>query len=220
MLYIIIPAYNEGKVIEKTLSSLSGYKLIIIDDCSSDQTANIAKKYGFVISHKKNMGQGAALRTGINYALEKGASKIITFDSDGQHDPNDIPIIKKKLESYHVVLGSRFLGKVSNIPLSRKIMLKGSVLLCRLFYGLELTDSHNGLRGFSAYAANKINITEDRMLHASEILQRISEEKLSYIEVPVHIRYTDYSLKKGQSIWNSIKILKGMIKLKIYSKQE
>lgn len=220
MLYIVMPAYNEGKVIQQTLEGLKNYKVIVVDDQSSDNTVDIAKEYAQVVQHATNMGQGAALRTGIKKALENGATQIITFDSDGQHDANDIPIILEKLGDYDVVLGSRFLGKASNLPLSRKIMLKGSVILCRLFYGLKLTDSHNGLRGFTRAAAEKINITENRMLHASEILQRVSEQKLSYTEVPVHIKYTEYSLDKGQSMWNAFRILKGMIKLKIYSKQE
>ena len=223
MVHIIIPAYNEGKVIEQTLKELTekGYKhLVVIDDASSDDTALIAQKYATVIKHEINQGQGAALRTGITHALDNNATKLITFDSDGQHDPDDIPQMLDKLDTYEVVLGSRFIGKTTNLPLPRKIMLKGSVILCRMFYGLKITDSHNGLRGMRAEAARRINITEDRMLHASEILQRISEKKLSYTEVPVHIRYTEYSLTKGQSMWNAFRILKGMIKLKIYSKQE
>jgi len=222
--YIIIPAYNEEKVIQKTLEELyqEGYtkNIVIIDDCSTDNTKRIATKFGFLIEQKINKGQGAALRTGIKYALEQGAKKIVTFDSDGQHDPKDIKSILDELDKFEVVLGSRFIGQTTNLPLLRRIMLKGSVILCRLFYGLKLTDSHNGLRGFRSESASKIMITEDRMLHASEILQRISEQKLSYTEVPVHIRYTEYSLKKGQSMWNAFNILKGMIKLKIYSKQE
>lgn len=223
MNYIIVPAYNEEKVIRSTLEELqhTGYKqLIVIDDCSSDNTIKEAIDYATILKHDVNKGQGAALRTGIEYALKNGATKIITFDSDGQHDPKDIKRILQKLDEFEVVLGSRFIGKTTNLPLFRKIMLKGSVVLCKLFYGLKITDSHNGLRGFRAESASKINITEDRMLHASEILQRISEKKLSYTEVPVHIRYTEYSLKKGQSIWNAFNILKGMIRLKVYSKQE
>jgi len=223
MIYIIVPAYNEGEVIEQTLSELkdAGYNnIIVVNDCSTDNTANIAQKYAEVINHQTNQGQGAALRTGISKAVSNGATKIITFDSDGQHDPKDIAQIVKELDKYEVILGSRFLGHTSNLPFTRKVMLKGSVLLCRIFYGLKLTDSHNGLRGFRAQAATKIKITENRMLHASEILQRISEQKLSYKEVPVHIRYTKYSLQKGQSMWNAFRILKGMIKLKVYSKQE
>ena len=223
MNYIIVPAYNEGKVIRSTLEELqhTGYKqIIVIDDCSSDNTVKEANDYATILKHDVNKGQGAALRTGIEYALKNGATKIITFDSDGQHDPKDVEKILQKLDEFEVVLGSRFIGKTTNLPLFRRIMLKGSVVLCKLFYGLKLTDSHNGLRGFRAESASKINITENRMLHASEILQRISEKKLSYTEVPVHIRYTEYSLKKGQSVWNAFNILKGMIRLKVYSKQE
>ena len=218
MIYIIVPAYNEGKVIEQTLSELkdAGYhNIIVVNDCSTDNTADIAQKYAEVVNHETNLGQGAALRTGISKAINKGATKIITFDSDGQHNPKDIAQIVSELDNYEVVLGSRFLGKTSNLPITRKVMLKGSVLLCRMFYGLKLTDSHNGLRGLRAQAAAQIKITENRMLHASEILQRISEQKLSYKEVPVHIRYTEYSLQKGQSMWNAFRILKGMIKLKV-----
>ena len=218
MNYIVVPAYNESKVIESTLLGLhnEGYKhIIVVDDSSTDNTADIARQYATVIKHNVNLGQGAALRTGIQKALQEGAKKIITFDSDGQHDPKDIKQIIDTLDAVEVVLGSRFIGKVTNLPLQRKIMLKVSVIICRIFYGLKLTDSHNGLRGFRSGAAHNIKITENRMLHASEILQRISELKLSYKEVPVHILYTQYSLEKGQSMWNAIKLFVGMIRLKL-----
>jgi len=105
-----------------------------------------------------------------------------------------------------VVLGSRFLGQAHNIPVSRKIILKGGILFTRLVSGLQISDVHNGLRAFSRKAAGKINIRLDRMGHASELLDQIKQFELRYQEVPVHIYYSEYSMAKGQSSWNALRI--------------
>ena len=215
--FIVMPAYNEESKIVGVIKQLKnkGYdNIVIIDDGSDDNTFEKAKDEDvFVLRHVINRGQGAALKTGIDFSLLNNADVIITFDSDGQHDVNDIKslinVIEK--ENYDVVLGSRFLKNTSNVPLVRKIFLKMGALLILFLYGVKLTDSHNGLRALSRPAAEKIEIRTDRMEHASEILEQISLKNLKYKEVPVTIKYTKYSLQHGQSTWNAFKILSKML---------
>ncbi len=224
--FIVIPAYNEESKIGTVIEALQrqGYsKIIVVDDGSRDNTTEKAReKHIIVLRHLINRGQGAALKTGIDYALEQGASFIVTFDSDGQHHPEDIPRLLEPLQrgEAEVALGSRFLNENShpqnsNTPLVRKIFLKGGALVFRTMYGVKLTDSHNGLRALSRKAAQSINITQDKMEHASEIVEEVSRHKLKYKEVPVTITYTEYSLQHGQRTSNAFRILFKMLFNKI-----
>jgi glycosyltransferase involved in cell wall biosynthesis len=166
-----------------------------------------------VLRHIVNLGQGAALQTGICFALEHGATTIVTFDADGQHDPSQITSLVTPLQQglADVVLGSRFLGRAENIPWTRTLLLKGGVLFTRLFSSIKVTDTHNGFRAFSRAAALKFKIQQNRMAHASEILDQIHTLGLRFVEVPVTIRYTDDTLAKGQSSWNALKIIAELI---------
>jgi len=209
--FIVIAAYNEGKSIIKVISKLrsNGYhNIVVVDDGSRDNTYELAKKTGvIVLKHFINRGQGAALKTGIDFSVEKGADYIVTFDADGQHQAEEIKdlLVAVKKPGIEAALGSRFL-KSTNIPFSRKFVLKAGILVTWIFYGLRLTDSHNGFRALSRYAAKKIDITSDRMEHASQIVEEINKKHIPFVEVPVTITYSDYSLSKGQSALNSINI--------------
>ncbi len=220
---IVIPAFNEEKRINNVLKSLSKhpYSIIVVNDGSSDNTENVVKQFRKVqlITHKKNSGQGAALKTGIRTALKNKADIIITFDADGQHRPAEIEkFIEKIEEGYDVVLGSRFLKK-TKLPIGRKIILKGSILVERILIGIKLTDAHNGFRAFSAKAARKIKINERGMAHASEIVYRIKKNNLNYVEVPVNIKYSAETLEKGgNSIKRAFNILSKILKWRILSK--
>lgn len=211
-IWIVIPAYNEAKALGKVIKDLKKHSygnILVIDDASIDQTAEVAKQnHVVVLRHMVNKGQGAALRWGIKEALKRGADIIITFDADGQMDPADINNLVKPIAEgkYEASLGSRFLKKNTSIPWSRRMVLKLGSLVHYLLYGIKLSDSHNGFRALSKEAAKKIKITYDRMEHASEILEQIHTKKITFIEVPVNIRYTEYSLKKGQSAWNSVRM--------------
>lgn len=207
---IVIPAYNEEKSIGKVVRDLKkgGYHdIVVVDDGSRDRTSEIAKNKGaIVLRHVINRGQGAALKTGIDAALDEDADVIVTFDADGQHQVSDInalvtPVEKGKCD---ISLGSRFLHKKSNTPFLKIIALKAGAVFNWIFYGVRLTDAHNGFRVLSRKAAVCMDITADKMEHASEILDEIKKNNLKYIEVPVTIKYTDYSLGKGQSAWKSI----------------
>lgn len=213
-IWVVVAAYNEAGVIEKVLRQLIQYpyRVVVVDDGSSDNTARVALGLPVtVLQHGVNLGQGAALQTGITYALKAGARYIVTFDADGQHRAEDISKMIEQCQGggYDVALGTRFGagGLAVNITWRKNIVLRIAIVLTRWMTGLKVTDTHNGLRVFSRRAAEQIRITQNGMAHASEILTQISAKKLTYIEVPVTITYTDYSLKKGQSLWNGVNIL-------------
>jgi glycosyltransferase involved in cell wall biosynthesis len=211
-LWFVIAAYNEEARLRATLTEMQkGYRnIVVVDDGSRDNTAQAAALPGiWVLRHPINRGQGAALQTGIDFALKQGAEYIITFDADGQHDPADIPAILAPLQSgdAEITLGSRFLGRTIGMPFSRKVVLKLGVLFTRVVSQIQVTDTHNGFRGLSRKAAQAIRIYQDRMAHASEILDEVRRLRLKYVEVPVTIRYSAGSLAKGQSSWNAIRIV-------------
>lgn len=211
-IWVVVPAYNEQSTIQQVVSGLrrSFQKIVVVDDCSSDLTASLARAAGAeVMRHPINLGQGASLQTGIDLALQRGASYIVTFDADLQHRPEDVPLLLTALRESGAdfALGSRFLGMAVNIGLSRRLLLKAAVLFTRLTTGLKITDAHNGLRAMTRRGANVLRIRQNRMAHASEILQQIAKSELSYVEVPVTVEYTSYSMAKGQRLGNSLNIL-------------
>ena len=219
--YITIPLYNDAKMILKVIKSLKdkGYNnIVVVDDGSKDNGYDVVKKNTDVIvtKHIINRGQGAALQTAMEIAIEKGAKYIVHFDSDGQHDVKDIDHMLNTLieGKYDIVLGSRFLQE-NKIPLKKRILLKGGIVFTYILSQIWLTDVHNGLRVMTAETAKKLNIQHDRMEHASEILDKIKVLNLKYTEVPVTIHYTKYSMSKGQSISNSINIAFKLISSKL-----
>lgn len=202
---IIIPAYNEGAVIRKVVAAVSKKftNVICINDGSSDNTeSEIRKTSAVLINHPINLGQGAALQTGVEYALLKKSTKyFVTYDADGQHSLKDVSTMLKYIRKNDVdiVLGSRFLGEAKNVSGFKKLMLKGAVIFSNTMSGIKLTDTHNGLRVFNRRVAEKLNITMSDMSHASEIIQRIADEKFSFAELPVTVTYSDYSLGKSHN---------------------
>jgi glycosyltransferase involved in cell wall biosynthesis len=210
--WIVIPAFNEQSTIQKVVSGLSEScpNIVVVDDCSTDSTATHARGAGaHVLQHPINLGQGASLQTGIEYAIQNGASCIVTFDADLQHRPQDALLLLRALTETGAdfALGSRFLGKASDIEFSRKLLLKAAVLFTRLTTGLKLTDVHNGLRAMTRRGACALRIRQNRMAHASEIIEQIAKSGLPYVEVPVTVEYTSYSKAKGQRLSNSVNIL-------------
>jgi glycosyltransferase involved in cell wall biosynthesis len=218
--WVVIAAYNEAAVIHRVISDVArcGYRMIVVDDGSSDQTAAAAGAADFVIRHPINLGQGAALQTGIDYALEQGADIIVTFDADGQHRPTEIERLIGALEKARAdfALGSRFLGSSTGVPLSRRWLLKAATLFTQVTTGLRLSDTHNGLRAMTRRGARMIRLRQNRMAHASEILSQIAASRLSYVEVPVSIDYNAYSLAKGQRISDALVILLDLFARRLY----
>ena len=209
--FAVIPAYNEDETIRGVVAELTarGIEVVVVDDGSADDTADAACAAGAtVLRHEVNRGQGAALQTGISYSLERGAEIVVTFDADGQHGTDDLPRLIAPIRGgeAEIALGSRFLGDAEAVPRSRRALLRAAVAFTRVASGVRLTDAHNGLRAFSRRAAERIDLKLDRMAHASEIIDQIRRSGLPFIEVPVRVRYTEYSRRKGQSSLAAVRI--------------
>jgi polyprenyl-phospho-N-acetylgalactosaminyl synthase len=212
VLWVIVSAYNEGERLKRTLQTLC-YRyphVVVVDDGSQDDTSNIALRFPvWVVRHIVNLGAGAALQTGLAFALQRGATVMVSFDGDGQHSADDIERLVQPIRdgAVDVALGSRFLGRSIGMPWTRWLVLKLGVVFTRVYSRVSVTDTHNGLRAFSRLAAQQLRITHHRMAHGSEILDQIHELGLRYGEVPVTIRYSNETLAKGQSSWNALSIV-------------
>jgi glycosyltransferase involved in cell wall biosynthesis len=210
--WVVIPAYNEAPRLGETLASLcrSYANVVVVDDGSEDGTGDVALHHPvWLMRHLFNCGQGAALQTGIEFALARGAAILVTFDADGQHAAEDIePVVEPvRTGRAEVVFGSRFLGRAVGLSWTRWLVLKLGVLFTRVFSRVAVTDAHNGLRALSRHAALQIRITHNRMAHASEILDQVRRRGLPFCEVPVTVRYSSATTAKGQSSWNGLKIV-------------
>lgn len=219
--WIVIPCYNESpEVVLHTVQELQpyGYPVVLVDDGSRQPLAKSLPPSAFphgmavhLLRHPINRGQGAALQTGMEFARRNGAQAVVHFDADGQHDHRDIPRFLAALEEpgVDVVLGSRFLRAedLTAVPPMKRIMLRGARIINGLLTGMWLTDAHNGFRALGKNSLEAIQMTEDRMAHASEILWLIRRAKLQCREVPTYVSYTNYSMAKGQSMSNSVNIL-------------
>ena len=211
--WLVVPLYNEAQVVHDVIAEARKTfpNIVCVDDGSSDDSANEARRGGAaVVKHPINLGQGAALRTGLDFALRQpGADFFVTFDSDGQHSVDDAMSMVKRLSKgdLDIVVGSRFLDNRTKPGFVKVVVLKLAVKFENIMTGVKLTDAHNGLRALSRHAAQVIRIDQNRMAHASEIVAEIGRNKLRYEEMPVHLVYTEYSKSKGQSVWNSVNIL-------------
>ena len=210
--WVVIAAYNEARVIARVIADIRrrDYQIVVVDDGSADATGKIAAQAGaVVIRHPVNLGQGAALQTGLQYALGEGADFVVTFDADGQHRADDIAGLLAALTATDAdfALGSRFLGSSIALPPARRLLLKAATLFTRVTSGLHVTDTHNGLRAMTRRGASRIALRQNRMAHASELLEQIARSGLPYVEVPVTIEYSAYSLAKGQKLSDSLSIL-------------
>lgn len=211
---IIVPAYNEGPVIKENLEKLlKEFRYVAcINDGSPDNTASeAATTKAILVSHPVNLGQGAAIQTGIEYGIAQKFPFMATFDADGQHSIDDLKLMIKELRkdpSLDIILGSRFLGKKpENMSFSKKLLLKVAIGFSNMTSRLQLTDTHNGLRVFNLRTAKLLDIQMNDYSHASEILDKIHLHKLNYREFPTTIYYSDYSKAKGQASINAVNIL-------------
>jgi polyprenyl-phospho-N-acetylgalactosaminyl synthase len=213
----VIPAYNEAKNISGVISKLKEVtsNIVIVDDCSSDNTAEIVKGLNVILlRHIINRGQGAALQTGNEFALSQGAEIIVHFDADGQMQVKDIASVIAPIASgqFDVVFGSRSLDKRSQTPWSKKYFIHyPGIIFNWLFTGVKLTDAHCGFRALSKKAAEKIIITQDGMAHATEILDQVRQHNLKYQEVSVEILYHEY----GQRFSSGFRIIRDLVLAKI-----
>ncbi|MCC9196009.1 glycosyltransferase family 2 protein [Arthrobacter sp. zg-Y820] len=211
--WIVIPMYNEATVVGSVIEDLRRVfpHVVCVDDGSRDGSQDAARAAGaVVVQHPINLGQGAALQTGIEYALsDPGMTSIVTFDADGQHRVVDAQAMVARLEAGEadIVLGSRFLDNRTQISKAKRLVLKTAAIQSRLATGMNLTDAHNGLRAMNRDVASRLHLTQNRMAHASELVNQLAVMKPHWVEHPVEIIYTDYSKSKGQSLLNSVNIL-------------
>ena len=212
-IFVLIPSFNEGKVVRQTIRSLGDqYSIVLIDDASTDDTVNSVRDLPiYYLRHDINLGQGAALQTGMDFALQQGADIVVHFDADGQHNPADIERFVEvlKTQKVDVVLGSRFMRQDDflAIPRLRRLLLRIARIVNGMLTGLWLSDAHNGFRVMNRHALRTIQLKENRMAHATEILMQIRRQQLRYVECPTHIVYTEYSQVKGQRWQGAIDIL-------------
>jgi polyprenyl-phospho-N-acetylgalactosaminyl synthase len=219
---IVVPIYNEAPVLRQTLLPLieQGAVVIAVDDGSHDESPQLlATLPVHRLRHSVNLGQGAALQTGMRYARQMpGIAYLVHFDADGQHRVGDLPLLLEPLMSdkADIVLGSRFLGDAKRPGLSRRLLLQAARGVNWLFTGLALSDAHNGLRALNRRALMQIELTQSGMAHATEILAQIQRWHLRYREAPVQIRYDAYSRHKGQSNWQALVILSDLLRGKFF----
>ena len=215
--WLVIPLYNEGSVIGDVVRQARAAfpNVVCVDDGSTDGSAAAAEAAGaVVVRHPVNLGQGAALQTGFEYALSVPSMRwVVTFDADGQHQVADVVAMLEmaRADGLDVVFGSRFLDDRTEAGFLKALVLKAAVGYTNLTTRTRLTDAHNGLRVMSRDVVSRVEITQNRMAHASELVHQIGHLGIRYGESPVHILYTDYSRSKGQSLWNAVNILVELI---------
>lgn len=213
--WIVVPAFNEASVIGDVITDVRSVfdHVICVDDGSRDDTDEVALSAGaHVVRHPVNLGQGAAIQTGVEYARTRpGAAVFATFDADGQHQVKDVVRMIDRLsaEDVDLVIGTRFAdpGVVSRTPLIKRLVLRSVAWLSPRSRKLGLTDAHNGLRVFNKTVADGLNITMSGMSHASEFITLAYENRWRVAEEPVEILYTDYSKSKGQPLLNGVNII-------------
>ena len=209
-IFVTIPAYNEEQKIGSVVGGIRklGYQnVLVVDDGSSDHTLREVEEAGAVtISHLINRGKGAATKTALEAALILGAEVVVTIDGDGQHDPSDIkrviqPLLDGKVD---VVLGTRFKGK-NKVPFLRRVYNLVGNLFTFILGGVFVSDSQSGFRAYSKKALELIDTKTDRYEFESEVIHEVAGNKLSFLEVPIGVKYTKYSMSKGQGFKNGIK---------------
>lgn len=213
-LLVIIPAFNEEKVIGETIRGIKAVlkdksQILVVDDGSSDRTREVAEREGaIVVRHPINRGLGGALGTGLYWAKANNIDYCVTFDADGQHDPEDLelvmePVLNGKAD---VVIGSRALKGWKGIPTDRKLILTLSNLFTWWLFGIKTSDSLSGFRAFDRMAIERINIQTERMEVSNEFFCEIKRNKLRLSEVPIKVIYSDYSRSKGQKNSNAFSV--------------
>ncbi|MGB3186506.1 MAG: glycosyltransferase family 2 protein [Ornithinimicrobium sp.] len=217
---VVIPVFNEAAVLSTVLAEVLAHvdAVVCIDDGSSDDSAQRAHDAGAVVlRHPVNLGQGAALQTGITHVVSSRSREIayhearyvITFDADGQHQIADAVAMVQHARSNDlaIVFGSRFLDNRTRPGVLRRMVLKTAVWITNQQTGMRLSDAHNGLRVIRLDAAARLDLRQNRMAHATEIVLQLGRTRLPWSEFGVHVLYTDYSKAKGQSLVNSVNVL-------------
>tara|TARA_R110002020_G_scaffold152794_5_gene330929 strand:- start:80362 stop:81000 length:639 start_codon:yes stop_codon:yes gene_type:complete len=205
--------YNEGSMVGSVIEDLkrSFTHIVCVDDGSTDDSVSAASAAGAtVVVHPINLGQGASLQTGFEFALsDPEMTEVVTFDADGQHQVSDAVdmVAKLRADNLDVVIGSRFLDERTSMGGAKRLVLRTAAAYTRATTGMALTDAHNGLRAIGRSLVSQIHLKQNRMAHASELVDQISASQAEWSEFPTHIVYTEYSKRKGQSLLNAVNIL-------------
>jgi len=218
-IFLVIPLHNESKHISKLLKSLTGYKLpiIVVDDGSTDDSKSIVRKSKIknlvYLEHKVNLGKGAAMKTGADYAFAEGAEAVIFMDSDGQHNPKDVSVFVKALNSkkYDVVFGSRNLSY--GVPLVRYLGNKFASLILRMFFGVYISDSICGFRALTSKGYEKLRWDSAGYGVEVEMVARTGRKRVKFTEVPVETIYHDR--EKGVTVLDAFGILVSVLKWRL-----
>lgn len=212
--WIVIPAFNEATVIGEVIADVRSVfdNVVCVDDGSTDDTGELAHRAGaHLVRHPVNLGQGAAIQTGVEYARKQpGAQMFATFDADGQHRVKDVATMIDRLttEDVDIIIGTRFGGQeTTRAPLLKRLVLRTAARLSRRGRRLGLTDTNNGLRVFNKTVADGLDITMSGMSHANEFVMLVAENHWRVAEQPVEVLYTEYSRSKGQPLLNGVNII-------------
>ncbi len=220
--YIVIPAKNEALRIEKVLKKIQKQKLphvIVVDDASTDNTIAISRRYTHhIVKHRINLGAGGATRTGIEFALLQGAKIIVTIDADDQHDAGEIKAMVDMLrdENHDLVVGSRFIEEPEGVPAQRIFYNRIGNVISSFVTGIRVSDSQSGFRAMTAEFAQNNPIEWNGFEFCIEMLKKAAEGNYSVGEIPITVKYTPETLKKGQSIWMGFRMLARMLMGSVY----
>lgn len=214
-IWVVIPAYNESRHISEVIKGVKKFckNIIVVDDGSKDKTSEIAEKSKVsALMHVVNLGKGAALKTGCDYALKKGAEKIVVIDSDGQHDPREIPNFLKALKESDIVFGQRRFSKKMPVILRFGNWFIDGVV--KLLFGVELKDTQCGFRAFTRKGYRNVRWESSGYSMESEMIARAGKKRLKYKTVPIHTIYSDKY--KGTTVFDGVKIVINMVKWRLF----
>jgi glycosyltransferase involved in cell wall biosynthesis len=216
--YILIPVYNEESKISEVVTGLKKYfnNVVVVNDGSTDSTIDVLKELDvIVVNHLLNLGQGAAISTGINFIKTlKNVDAVITFDADGQHSVKDAIAFANEIIKCdeNIIFGSRFIKHRMNIPPMKRRVLSFITFVTNKITKMNLTDTHNGLKAYKRNILKDIKIEIDGFAFESEIIKIVSKNNISYKELPTNTIYTEYSKNKGQKLRNGLIILEDIYK--------
>ena len=208
--WAVIPAYNEERdisaIVKKTKKYVEG--IVVVDDGSRDKTRHAAEQANaIVLSHAINLGKGAALKTGCDFAVKKGAKFIVALDADAQHNPGNIPRFIEKLKNNDIVFGYRKAS--SKMPLVLRFGNWFISIVVNVLYGIRLNDTQCGFRAFSKEAYKKIRWNAGDYSMESEMISRAGKQRLKYVQIPIETIYSDRY--KGTTIIDGVKIVLNMV---------
>lgn len=213
-IWVIIPAYNESRHIPNVIKGVKKHikNIIVVDDGSKDKTFELAKKNSIALRHIVNLGKGAALKTGCDYALKKGAEIMVVMDSDGQHDPKEIPNFLKALKNSDIVFSQRKFSR--NMPFIFRFGNQFIDKTTKLLFNIHLKDTQCGYRAFTADAYKRIRWKSSDYSMESEMIANAGKKHLKYKVVPIQTIYSENY--KGTTAFDGIKIVFNMIKWRLF----